>query len=943
MSIKIRIILIIVGVMVLVAASTNFLSTTLNTENFSAITERSLDNRFRLVVREFDYNIMLAREEAGKIATTLSVAYNDSIKNSNLEDRDNYLRKFLAATVNESQLYFDRIISIMFHPLVIDDGNDNLATYRYSTIDNKYSKLSITNQIMWVNLTNNYDKLDRTPLFRRMLNSYIENDNVGSTFNISATISDIVNNRVIGLANVGVLFNYSMQNVKDILNIEGADLLIIDKKNSTIINSKNSANISDKVELLYPNAYETFSSTLNTGDVIINDVEINDVTYKSYVTTIAGLINIVMIVPNSYFTLQIRDMNNSIFYTIMIAFLMAIVAITFFIKLLFGSITKISDAIGNSVDNKDLTVDIPAISGGDEIGEMTKWVGLLNNSLQNILSSVKRTILTSKKQSDTLSKKISDNMEIIYGINNNIEIIKNNTNDGLSQVEIVESSNQNIQEYISSNTSNIDLLERDTIELQNKIIEEGENIEQIATAVEEMSKTIENIDAIISKATNKAKDLSLASVKSKEKMQATSMATGDLRNALGFISNFVSSIRNIAHQTNLLAMNAAIEAAHAGKYSSGFAVVAEEIRKLSEVSNEQADNANKVLQNIEEKIIITTNDLTESTEQFDILTKDVQEVTEIMDTVHISSVEQLKAINEIVDSITKISQSSGHIKTQYIDMADKLGNIRNSLEVLNNISISTSKTMNKLKTISESIYASVGSISESSNDLSSSTNSMNKFANDNNRLLSGLEAEISQYKIKDIKGKKDAVTQRVRGITLIILKEFIKTKFGEEGYQRWVTEMEPSSALIFKNEISSKEWYPYMTSFHKPYKLVCDLFYSGANTGIKEISEYHYHQIIPKYIRPLLFFAPKHFALTYAAEHIFPDLFDPSKIELIKARKKLLVLHLTNFNEDPEVIELAILAWYSLLLESLTHIRSSMEITKSIKDGEAYTEFVLKW
>ena len=942
MSIKIRIILIIVGVMALVAASTNFLSNTLNTETFSAITERSLDNRFRLIVKEFEYNIMSAREEVAKVATTLSIGYNN-IRNSTVEDRDDYFRNFLSASVNESQLYFNRIISVMFHPAAMDNGNDVLSIYRYSTIDNRYFKSNITNEAMWNNLTNNYGKSDRNALYRRMLPPYIENDNIGATFNVSSTISDTLNNRVVGLANVGILFNYSTQNIKDLLSIEGANLLIIDKKNLTIINSKDSININDKIEVLYPNSYETFSSTLASGDVIISDIVINEVTYKSYVTTVAELVNIVMLIPNSYYTLQIKDMNNSIFYTIIIAFLMAIVAIIFFIKVLFSSITKISDAIGNSVDNKDLTVKIPEISGGDEIGEMTKWVGLLNNSLQYILSSVKRTILTSKKQSDTLSKKISDNLEIIYGINNNIEIIKNNVNDELNQVEIVESSNQNMQEYISSNTNNIDLVERDTRELQSKIIEEGENIEQIATAVEEMSKTIENIDSIISKATNKAKDLSVASVKSKEKMQATSMATGDLRNALGFISNFVSSIRNIAHQTNLLAMNAAIEAAHAGKYSSGFAVVAEEIRKLSEVSNEQADNANKVLQNIEEKIIITTNDLTESTEQFDILTRDVQEVTEIMDTVHVSSVEQLKAINEIVDSITKISQSSDHIKTQYIDMADKLGSIRNSLEALNNISISTSKTMNKLKSISESIHASVGNISESSNDLSASANSMNKFANDNNRLLSDLETEISQYKIRDVKGKKDIVTQRVKGITLIILKEFIKTKFGEEGYQRWVTEMEPSSALIFKNDISSKEWYPYMTSFHKPYKLVCDLFYAGANTGIKEISEYHYSQIIPKYIRPLLFFVPKHFALTYAAEHIFPDLFDPAKIELIKARKKLLVVHLTNFNEDPEVIELAVLAWSSLLLESLTHIRSSMEITKSIKDGEIYTEFVLKW
>ena len=65
--------------------------------------------------------------------------------------------------------------------------------------------------------------------------------------------------------------------------------------------------------------------------------------------------------------------------------------------------------------------------------------------------------------------------------------------------------------------------------------------------------------------------------------------------------------------------------------------------------------------------------------------------------------------------------------------------------------------------------------------------------------------------------------------------------------------------------------------------------------------------------------------------------------KIIRARRKLLVVHLTDFTEDPEVMELAVLAWSSMLLESITHIRSSMEITKSIKDGEIYTEFVLKW
>ena len=943
MGIKIRIILMIVGVMALVALSTNFLSNTLNTETFFTITERSLDNKFRLIEKEFEYNIVSAKEEILKISSSISIGYNN-IRNADSEYINNYFKDFLSASINESQLYFNRMIDILIHPSAITNANAAYTMYRYSTIDNQYSYINIdTNEIIYSYLSTNYNVESRRILSHRLLTPFINNENNNITLNIPSAISDINNNRIIGIANVGIIFNYSIDYIKDIFNIEGSELLVIDKSNLTIINSKNGALNNVKLDILYPDYYDVLNANLSAGNVKVEDIMIDGVVYKSYIATISNIINVVMLIPESYYTSQINGMNNSIFYTIIIAFLMAIVAIVFFIKMLFSSITKISDAIGDSVNNKDLTINIPEISGSDEIGEMTKWVVLLNNSLQSVLSSVKRTILTSKKQSDTLSEKLGENLEVIYGINSSIETIRNNVNDELSQVEIVESNNQNMQEYISSNTSNIDEIEKDTRELQNKIIEEGESIEQIATAVEEMSKTIENIDSIISKASNKAKDLSAASIKSKEKMQATSMATGDLRNALGFISNFVSSIRNIAHQTNLLAMNAAIEAAHAGKYSSGFAVVAEEIRKLSEVSNEQADNANKVLQNIEDKIITTTNDLTESTEQFDILTKDVQEVTEIMGSVHLSSVEQLKAINEIVNSITNISQSSEHIKTQYIDVADKLTNIKENLESLNNISVNASKTMNKLKSISESIHNSVENISESSNNLSASANTMNKFASDNNRLLSELEFEISKYKIKDIRGKKDAITQKVRGITLIILKEFVKTKFGEEGYQKWLSSMEPSSALIFKNEISSKEWYPYMTSFHKTYKLLCDLFYAGTNTGIKEVSEYHFGQIVPKYLRPLLFLLPKHVVLSYAAEHIFPSLFAPAKIELIKARKKLLVVHLTNFNEDPEVIELAVLAWASLLLESVTHIRATMEISKSTKDGEIYTEFVLKW
>ena len=251
-------------------------------------------------------------------------------------------------------------------------------------------------------------------------------------------------------------------------------------------------------------------------------------------------------------------------------------------------------------------------------------------------------------------------------------------------------------------------------------------------------------------------------------------------------------------------------------------------KQLMLVNIAQADNANKVLQTIEEKIIVTSNDLTESTAQFDMLARDVQEVTEIMGSVHNSSVEQLKAINEIVNSITAISNSSDNIKKQYINVASKLGDIKNNINTLNSLSVSASKSMAKLKTTSNAIYEGI-----------------------------------------DNKSSSATTTQRVRGISLIILKDFVKEKFGEDGYQKWLTAMEPASSLIFKNDISIKEWYPFMAGFHNPHKLVCDLFYDGDKAGIRDIAEYHYNRLIPRYFNIILLFVPRYFILRYVAEVIF--------------------------------------------------------------------------
>ena len=142
--------------------------------------------------------------------------------------------------------------------------------------------------------------------------------------------------------------------------------------------------------------------------------------------------------------------------------------------------------------------------------------------------------------------------------------------------------------------------------------------------------------------------------KSKEKIKSATKSTEDLINSLVAISNFVSSIRNIARQTNLLAMNAAIEAAHAGKYSTGFAVVADEVGNLAAKSAEAAQNTTGLI-NASLTAVDKGTALADSAHTaMNSIVSGISKISDEMQIITAAAADQQNAVNQITTGISSI-------------------------------------------------------------------------------------------------------------------------------------------------------------------------------------------------------------------------------------------------------------------------------------------------
>jgi methyl-accepting chemotaxis protein len=193
-------------------------------------------------------------------------------------------------------------------------------------------------------------------------------------------------------------------------------------------------------------------------------------------------------------------------------------------------------------------------------------------------------------------------------------------------------------------------------------------------------------------------------------------------------------MQNIASQTNLLSMNAAIEAAHAGEAGKGFAVVADEIRKLAEHSGNQSKVISSVLQKIKnsiDKITISTNTVQE---KFGAIDSEIRIVADQETHIRNAMEEQGQGSQQVLEAVARLNDISRMVKEGVQEMLE--GSRQAGQESYN------------LGLMTEEIAHEMNEMASRTDHINGAVNRANEFTLDNKEHINGLTAELTRFKVE---------------------------------------------------------------------------------------------------------------------------------------------------------------------------------------------------
>jgi len=310
------------------------------------------------------------------------------------------------------------------------------------------------------------------------------------------------------------------------------------------------------------------------------------------------------------------------------------------------SVTSSLEKIKCVSNSLDLTCDI-IVEGKDEISQISR-------ALHIMIVAFKETVLKAKDVAVATSHESEKLGDVV------IELASNG--------EVADARIQDINVLVTEVGERLDTVENASI-----------------TVSEDLDKTFNVLDSFVGKLGSVVTDIETGSERQEELVQKVSSLTEQARN----IKDVLSIISDIADQTNLLALNAAIEAARAGEHGRGFAVVADEVRKL-------AERTQKSLSEISANVNLITQNVVEISQETD-------ETSQSINAISTSAQELIQDSEVTKENLLITTDNSKDVMSQSIYIATKTKELISHMDEVIEISDKNIAHRENVKTVADSL------------------------------------------------------------------------------------------------------------------------------------------------------------------------------------------------------------------------------------------------